>query len=113
MYTIRACIFLKTFSASLGTGLFLDKVVPDLTMSTFQTHTGSAFRVAQRRISHINQKKGGGARGEKRPSSGKSGPSRNHEQIGMEYGFLSYHHWQRGREVLLTPFYICLPLHVG
>lgn len=58
MYTIRPCIFFKTFSASLGTGLFLDKVVPNLTMSTFQTHTGSAFRVAQRRISHINQKRG-------------------------------------------------------
>lgn len=73
MYTITPCIFFKTFSASLGTGLFLDKVVPNLTMSTFQTHTGSAFRVAQRRISHINQK--GETRGEKRPSSGKSGPS--------------------------------------
>lgn len=55
----KSLYLFKTFSASLGTGLFLDKVLPDLTMSTFQTHTGSAFRVAQRRISHINQKRGG------------------------------------------------------
>lgn len=75
MYTIRACIFFKTFSASLGTGLFLDKVVPDSTMSTFQTHTGTAFRAAQRDGFHISIKRGGRRRGGKGPSSGESGPS--------------------------------------
>lgn len=87
MYTIRACIFFKTFSASLGTGLFLDKVVPDPTMSTFQTHTGSAFRAAHRRISHINQKRGDEGREKALVCSECS--FRSHEQIPMEYMLFS------------------------
>ena len=45
-------------------------------MSTFQTHTGTAFRAAQRDGFHISIKRGGGGGGgEKGPSSGESGPS--------------------------------------
>lgn len=116
MYTIRACIFFKTFSASLGTGLFLDKVVPGPTMSTFQTHTGSAFRAARRRISHINQKRGdGGTRGGGEKALVRSECSfRSHEQemlfslttTGKEEG-------GGGGGVLVTPLWVCRLLHVG
>lgn len=50
-------------------------MVPDSTMSTFQTHTGTAFRAAQRDGFHISIKRGRRRRGEKGPSSGESGPS--------------------------------------
>lgn len=70
----KSLYFFKTFLASLGTGLFLDKVVSDSTMSTFQTHTGTNFRAAQRDGFHISIKRGR-RRGEKGPSSGESGPS--------------------------------------
>ena len=75
MYTIRACIFFKTFSASLGTGLFLDKVVSTQQWAPFRHTQGLPLELRRETDFTYQSKEVGGGGGEKGPSSGESGPS--------------------------------------
>ena len=58
-------------------------------MSTFQTHTGTAFTASQTEGFHISIKGRDGNGGEEGPSAFESGPSEKHEQIQMEYMLFS------------------------
>ena len=87
-------LFFKTFPASLGKGLFLNKVVSTPQWAPF-IHTGTAISAPpERRISHINQRKRGGVG----PPLAKVDPldSRNRSERAIYFFFYLLFQWVPG-----------------